>query len=745
MMKFFYVNRLLIGVLMGIILIVVGGAYYLEHLDNEKALEKERNLRLDYEQWHLPEGAQARIGRGTIRTMQYSPDGNLLAVVSAIGVWILDAQTAETQHLLAAHTGAINNISFSPDGHTLAVGTKNGTVQLWDTSIGEHQKTFTRREYRFGVNNVFFMPDGHTVAVVSSHSTILDLWDIATGKRINTPLSAAENDPDANVRYIPDMYMNLDGYRASFSSDGKTIASYIGKDTFRFWDIATRKEIRTLKAQASGKFGGLVSFSSDLRTVAFASYNKYKGQSQIQIWDVNFGGANTQTQIKTNNSAPRFLVFNPDGNSIASYDDGAIRIWNAYTGEQKKRFKGHKSAVTTVAFSPDNRTVVSVSYDNTLRFWDVDTGKKKKTVTGYGGSSTNVLLSADGKTLMSMGFGNSDIYLWNPNTGKHEKSLGCKKDYSDAVINRDGNKIASYTHLEKSIRLWDVSTGKLSKIKRHGKGISGMAFSSDGQTLACWGVAGNRKNYIRYYDVDTGSTLQTLQPANQLQGNYWYPKVIYFDEKMLVGIRRFNPNLFVWNLVTGDYNITDMKFTKEGHVKKVILARFSPDGRVLAIVFEVLPLNAPKTERNIVLRDVETGAHIRTLTGHTDEVKCLAFSPDSQMIVSGSGSRMREKTILLWDIETGISKDIADPSWAKNFGINTGVASSLAFSPDGHTLASGMKLGDIYLWETATGAKKKTLRGHSERVSHISFSADGQTLISASDDGTILIWDLTHP
>ena len=62
----FYANRLLIGVLMGVILIVVGGTYYLKHLDNEKALEKERNLRLDYEQWHLPEGAKARIGSGRL-------------------------------------------------------------------------------------------------------------------------------------------------------------------------------------------------------------------------------------------------------------------------------------------------------------------------------------------------------------------------------------------------------------------------------------------------------------------------------------------------------------------------------------------------------------------------------------------------------------------------------------------------------------------------------------------------------
>ncbi len=154
MLKFLYSNRLFIGVLTGVILTVISGTYYFKRLDNERMLKEERNMRLDYEQWHLPEGVKARIGSGAITVMQYSPDGKLLAVVSDIGVWIFDAQTANPQHLLAAHTGVINSISFSPDGNILAIGTENGMAQLWDISTGEHKKTFTRRDY-FGVLILF--------------------------------------------------------------------------------------------------------------------------------------------------------------------------------------------------------------------------------------------------------------------------------------------------------------------------------------------------------------------------------------------------------------------------------------------------------------------------------------------------------------------------------------------------------------------------------------------------------------
>ncbi len=417
MLKFLDANRLLIVVLIGVILIVVGGTYYLEHLDNEKALEKERTLRLDYEQWHLPEGAKARIGRGTIRAMQYSPNGNTLAVVSDIGVWILDAQTAKLQHLLAAHTGIINSISFSSDGRSLAVGTENGEAQLWDTSTGEHKTTFTRQQYLYfyrSVDNVFLMPDGHTLAVI--YSSRVDLWDIVTGQRKNT-LQPVENDTtDDKVNNIPSMYMSLGGHRNSFSADGKTVASDSGKDTFRFWDIATRKEIRTLKAEPSGQYEELLSFSSDLRTLAIASYKK---PGLNRIWEINLWDVNTQTQkkiIETDSFfAIPFLVFSPDGNLVASYVDKAIRIWDVNTGKEKKRFKGHKGIVSTVAFSPDNRTLVSASYDNTLRFWDVSTGKERKIIQGYGGAFANVLLSADGQTLMSLGPGGV-MRLWNANT-----------------------------------------------------------------------------------------------------------------------------------------------------------------------------------------------------------------------------------------------------------------------------------------------------------------------------------------
>ena len=74
---------------------------------------------------------------------------------------------------------------------------------------------------------------------------------------------------------------------------------------------------------------------------------------------------------------------------------------------------------------------------------------------------------------------------------------------------------------------------------------------------------------------------------------------------------------------------------------------------------------------------------------------------------------------------------------------HTSVINSVAFSPDGNTLASGSRDWTIRLWDTRTGQHKKTLAGHKGVVNSVAFSPDGTTLASGSEDDTILLWDLT--
>ena len=130
----------------------------------------------DYTQLGLPEGAKARLGKGTIFEIVYSPDGTRLAVASSSGIWLYDTTTHQEVVLLTGHTSPVTSITFSPDGRTLSSGSRDMTIRLCAGVTGAHQHTLTG--HTSWVYSVAFSPDGRTLASGSGDGTTL-LWDIA--------------------------------------------------------------------------------------------------------------------------------------------------------------------------------------------------------------------------------------------------------------------------------------------------------------------------------------------------------------------------------------------------------------------------------------------------------------------------------------------------------------------------------------------------------------------------------------
>ncbi len=122
---------------------------------------------------------------------------------------------------------------------------------------------------------------------------------------------------------------------------------------------------------------------------------------------------------------------------------------------------------------------------------------------------------------------------------------------------------------------------------------------------------------------------------------------------------------------------------------------------------------------------------LKTLTGRTNVVTSVSFSLDGKTIASGS----YDGTVKLWDVTSG--------QCLKTFEGHTHWVYSVSFSPDGKTIASGSRDNTVKLWDKTSGQCLKTFEGHTNWVFSVSFSPDGKSIASGSYDGTVKLWDVT--
>ncbi len=177
-----------------------------------------------------------------------------------------------------------------------------------------------------------------------------------------------------------------------------------------------------------------------------------------------------------------------------------------------------------------------------------------------------------------------------------------------------------------------------------------------------------------------------------------------------------------------------------GHTDSVLSVAVSPDGDTLA---------TGSDDGTVILWDVtdRTRPHRRgTLTGHKDSlghkdsVWSVAFTPDGDILVTGSD----DGTVILWDVT-----DRANPRPRGTLTGHTSGVVSVAFTPNGHTLATGSYDGMAMLWDVRNPDSPKPLvpplRGHPGGVLSVAFAPDGATLATSGRNGEVILWDVTDP
>ncbi|MGH3829849.1 MAG: TIR domain-containing protein [Pseudonocardiaceae bacterium] len=321
--------------------------------------------------------------------------------------------------------------------------------------------------------------------------------------------------------------------------------------------------------------------------------------------------------------------------------------------------------------------------------------------------------------------------------------LGTLAGHTDSVSSvafaPDGHTLATGSS-DKTVILWDVRDPTRPRrlghpLTGHTDSVLSVAFTLDGHTLA----TGSSDKTVILWDVHDPARPRRLGPPLTDTGSV--SSVAFAPDGRTLAAAGDGTSL--WDVSDpARPSRLGQPLTGFGPVLSVT---FSPDGRTLAVTgfdnsaASAIDINA------VILWDVRDPARPsrlgQPLTGQTGPVESVAFSPDGRTLAIGND----DNTVMLWDVH--------DPTRPSRLGLpltgHNDWVSSVAFTSDGRTLASGSKDNTVILWDVHDPARPsrlgQPLTDHTSPVLSVAFAPDGRTLATGSLDGTATLWNVGGP
>jgi WD40 repeat protein len=496
------------------------------------------------------------------------------------------------------------------------------------------------------------------------------------------------------------------------------------------------------------------------------------------------------------------LLFSPDGIQLAAaMGDGSVNLWDATSGQLQRRLAAKGTPFHDMAFSREAQRI-AVASGRFLEIWDASeagTGRPPQTTIEYSSAVGHVRLSRDGARALTWG-PNADqpLILWDSATGR--RLFTHVGNTADAAMDASGNRVAVISS-DYETTVWDVTTGsRLTSIASSLSSISGLAMTPDGERVVLIfhvGVAqvfsvatglpvskpmrhlyaissleldadgkriitGARDYKARVWDLATGDPIGEPIPH---PGDVTFARFADRGKRVLLATLQHGAVRFLraWELRRP---IEPLRFQPPG-ARDLNAVRLSPDGK-LVVVGSWTPTNAISVYDRAAGRLLYGPAHIQGdaygieftpdlkklvvasnsgwLYGWSIEdwrplwepshrpggFQPVAISPDGAVMLTGSPDNSLSASLGLWDVNTGkVIREMNQGSPIKG----------LRFSPTGDRFIACSADGLAIIWETKSGRRLTTLKGHTAEVLCVEFSPDGRRVLTGSYDSTVRIWD----
>lgn len=584
----------------------------------------------------------------------------------------------------------------------------------------------------------------------------------------------------------------------AFSPDGKTLASTsLGGGEIEFWDAATGRLVRRLKAPGTG-LTSLLAFLPDQSSILTVSVG---ADSTIALWSLSSG---ERTGLWQWDGRIHMAALNPQGNKIAIGKRDQILLLEVGSWKNLLTLSGHEDGATAGAFLPDGKRLVSAGFDGFIRVWELEKGREVQRIATKASLMGSVAVSADSSLVAASGLG-EPLQVWSlkdsePLKGfavqpKDKQSMSLQfspagdkilsaeisggarvvdarsgrelfraegRDWNAycACFTPDGRRFAA-TALADRLRVitfFDSSTYKeVFEIGAHTECVTALAFTPDGTRLLS--VSGDRS--IGIWDARLFKPLARIQDAHSdlLESISVFPdgsRAATSGRDGTIRIWDLEKNRTLTTLKTAWSHVTQVRVVSKG--ERLVAA--ANDKAVGVGVWDVASgqlLKTFKVERTssryplevspdgeavaiglakgeVALRSLDDGGVIRTIQANASEVEAIAFDARGALLATaGRDSLVTGRDSVIRVWDLKTGKEI------QTMRGHWEVMSALVFSPDGAELASGLD-GTVRVWEVASGKSLRVHEGHTGGIGALAYSPDGKWLASGSGDTTILIW-----